>query len=178
MPNALSSLGSGPPPAPNPRPMQSSAGGSALAPNNSPNNSPNAQPQQVPAPSHQQTVAALRHFDAIERELRGLLADPDLGKTDMRSQIQDGAVKLVAGGIMTAAQAVAQLTTVPDRPSDQRKWVEQHFQQVIQSADLVLDHHRAAFAGQPAPAQVAGPDQHADVMSGLLQHYQGLKANG
>lgn len=177
MPNALSSLG-GPPPAPNPQPMQSPAGGSALAPANAPN-APNAPPQQqAPAPSHQQTVAALRHFDAIERELRGLLMDPDLGKTDMRSQIQDGAVKLVAGGIMTAAQAVAQLTTVPDRPFDQRKWVEQHFQQTIQSATAVVAHHQAAFAGAPPPQQIAGPDQHAAVMSGLLAHYQGLNGNG
>lgn len=167
MANALSSMG-GPPPAPNPQPQDPSGGGAPGA------SSAPQQQQQAPAPSHQQTVAALRHFSAIEDELRGLLADPDLGKADMKSKIIDGATKLVANGIMTAAQAVTGLGSVPERPFEQKQWVASHYATAVQAANAVLDHHRAAFAGTPAPAQPSGPDDHQAVMSGLLSHYQGL----
>ena len=46
-----------------------------------------AQAQQAPAPNHAQTVAALRHFYMIGKELRGLLADPNVGKSDIRSAL-------------------------------------------------------------------------------------------
>lgn len=148
--------------------------GSAGAPQ-----APQGAPQQAPAPSHQQTVAALRHFSAIERELGTFLRDPDLGKSDLRSKFIDGATKLVTEGIMTPAQAVSQLGTIPERPFGQKKWVEQAFAQTIQGANAILDHHRAAFAGMP-PVDNSGdaePDHQATIQS-LMSHYQGLKPNG
>lgn len=130
---------------------------------------------QIPTPSHQQTVAALRHFQAIMSELRGLLKHPDLGKSDLKSEIIDGATKLVAKQIISPAQAVAQLSQVPDRPFDQRTWLAQQYTQAEQARDLVLDHHRM---GNPAQGDensppVSGPENHMSDMAGLMGHYQG-----
>src|SRR5215831_3502267 len=44
----------------------------------------------VPTPTHGQTVAALRHFHAIQAELEALLKNPALGKSSLKSQIIDG----------------------------------------------------------------------------------------
>lgn len=132
----------------------------------------------APAPSHAQTVAALRHFGAVIAECKTLLKNPDLGKIDVRSAIQDGGVKLVADGIISAADAVTQLASVPDKPFDQKKWVEQMFVNAIMAQNGVLDHHRAAHAGtgdyasesakHPAPSR----DSHRDTMRGMMeQHY-------
>lgn len=165
MGNALSQ-DAGAPPAPNPQPGGVPQGGPAPGPQQAP---------QPPAPSHQQTVAALRHFDVIKKELLGLLKNPDIGKSDIKSDIIDGATKLVGMGIFSPANAVQQLASVPDRPFDQKQWVEQHLVQAIQASNAVLDQHRQAFAGQPAPPPGAPqyhPDNHQPIIAGLMKHYR------
>jgi hypothetical protein len=132
-------------------------------------------PATPPAPSHQQTVAALRHFAALERELTTLLKDPDLGKSDLKSKIIDGTTGLVAQGYLTPAAAVTELGTVPERPFDQKKWLEQHFVQTIAAANQVLGHHQAAFPGGAPNEEAPSMDGHHDLMQGLASHYQGGK---
>lgn len=168
MPNALSSLG-GPPPAPD-MPTPQSSGSTPPGGGQAPAAAP-------PPPSHQQTVAALRHFGAIEKELASLLADPEIGKADMKSKAIDGVTNLVSTGILTPSSAVQQLGTFPEKPFDQKKWVEQHFAQTIQAGAAILDQHRKAFKGQPAPqgAQDYNPDNHQHVMAGLARNYSGAR---
>jgi len=157
------------PPIPNP---QNDGGASPAGPQ---------MPQQAPAPSHGQTVAAMRHFQAILGELRGLLQDPDLGKADMRSAIIDGTTKLVAQRIIAPAQAVQQLATVPDRPYDQKQWAQQQYAQTVQAQTSVLDHHRAAALGTGNYAlenelhgQDSDPSDHMADMKAMMQaHYGG-----
>ena len=170
MGNALSAQG-GPPPAPNPQPQAiMGAQGTPMGPGGPPA-APQGQPMPPPAPSHQQTVAALRHFSAIEKELTELLKNPDLGKSDLKSAIIDGTTKLVADGILTAASAVTELGTVPEKPFDQKKWLEHHFVQTLQAANAVLSHHAAAFSGQQVDTTPASPDDHQSHMAGLMSNY-------
>lgn len=133
--------------------------------------------QQPPVLSHQQAVAALRHFHAIDKELMTLLKDPDLGRADLKSAIIDGATGLVANRIIAPGQAVAQLADVPEKPRDQKKWVEQHYQQNKLAANTVLDHYRQANpdprAAIAAAAQPHDPDQHMRTMSGVMAAYKG-----
>lgn len=159
-----------PPQAPNPDPQQQ-GGGNALQP--APGQQQQGQqPGAPPAPSHQQTVAALRHFDAIETELTGLLSDPECGKTNMKSQIIDGTSKLVSRGIMSAATAVGQLATVPERPFDQKKFLEQHLAQTAQARIAVLAHHQTAFGGQSVDSSAPNADNHQDTMAGVTDMYK------
>jgi hypothetical protein len=133
-------------------------------------------PQQPPAPNHQQTVAALRHFMAIEQELTALLKDPSLGKSDMKSKIIDGTTQLVADGIMNAPSAIQQLATVPERPFEQKQWLMKHFADTITAQNAVLDHHRMAFGGVDLGPQTSDPDDHQSDMDDLMSQYRG--ANG
>ena len=184
MPNALMNLG-GPPAAPNPLPQSMPQGGMPMGAGGPPTASgnpmmPGAAPQQAPPPpppNHQQTLAALRHFSAIERELTTLLTDPDLGKADMKSKIIDGATSLVADGIVTPAQAVAQLGTVPERPFEQKQWIMKNFSQVVQAQTAVVAQHQAGFANtpMPPPGQVGNPDNHLSDVAGLMAQYNGAK---
>ena len=174
MSNALSALG-GPPPAPNSEPGQQMPPpmvGNALGPATGQQQAPPAPP---PAPSHQQTVAALRHFAALERELTTLLKDPDLGNADLKSKIIDGTTGLVAQGYLTPAAAVTELGTVPERPFDQKKWLEQHFVQTIAAANQVLSHHQAAFPGGAPNEETPSMDDHHSLMGSLASQYQGRK---
>jgi hypothetical protein len=122
-------------------------------------------------------VAALRHFGAIEHELTTLLEDPDLGKSDMKSKIIDGVSSLVAERFLTPVEAVVQLGTVPERPFDQKQWLEQHLSTAVQAQVAVLAHHGAAFAGQNVDTTPPDPDDHLEMMAGLKAHYQGLQGN-
>lgn len=164
MSSALRSLA--PPPPPNPQGALSAGVQQA----------PQAPPQQMPAPSHQQTVAALRHFDAIGKQLEIALKDPELGKSDIRSKVIDGMTTLVADRIIPPGQAVTQLATFPDRPFEQKAWLIQHYQQTQQAKDAVLSHHAMASAGQ-GPEPTPSADSHMDDMQGLHAQYQG-KPNG
>ena len=65
----------------------------------------------APAPNHQQTVAALRHFGTIMEELKILKANPELGRSSIKSAITDGVIKLVADRMLAPASAVQQLAS-------------------------------------------------------------------
>jgi len=131
------------------------------------------QPQQAPPPpNHAQTVAALRHFDAIKGELQILLQNPALGKSNLKSGIIDGVSKLVGERILSAPEAVIQLSKVPDDPLEQRKFLQQQMMQTIQAERGILAHHAAGFAGQgsmPTPSA----DDHMDTMKSLHANYGG-----
>lgn len=169
-----STLGSGLPPLPNPgqqgplnqNTMPATAANAAMATLRPP-----------PAPTHGQTVAALRHFQAILGCLKEILKDPDLGKADMRPDIIENMSELVADRFMTPAQAVAQLATVPDKPLDQRKWAQQLFLQTIQAQNAVLDHHRMQAVGTgnyelENMLHESDPDDHLGTINAMMQaHY-------
>lgn len=176
--NALSPS-SGPPPAPDIN-SQNALGAPTGAP--APGGAPGQPGQQAAPPvppSHQQTVAALRHFNAVEQELSSLLTDPDCGKADLKSKIIDGATGLVSKGILTPSDAVSQLGTVPDRPFEQKQWLQTHFAQTVQAADNVLAMHGAAFGGSDfGPQPPSNPDDHSAVVQGLMSQMRGPSANG
>ena len=163
---------------------QAKVGGNALggaavsAPGQGPSPGQNsAQPAPPPAPSHQQTVAALRHFDAIETELKTLLKNPDLGKSNMRSSIIDGMTGLVSDGIFTPSQAINQLADLPNDPFQQKKWIMQHFATTANAQLGVLAHHQAAFAGQNVDETPPAQDDHVETIQGLKAHYPTRQRN-
>ena len=161
----------GSPPAPNLGPGGAEPPqGNGLA--SAPSSGAPAQPQAPPPPTHEQVVVGLRHFHAIEAELSTLLSDPDCGKADMRSKIIDGASSLVGKGIFTAAEAVTQLGQVPDRPWDQREWLEQHFMQTVTAQTALLAHHQQGFVDQKPSMSAPSPDQHMADIGALAQHYK------
>ena len=164
--NALTGLTT--PAAPQMPQQQPQAGASPAGP---PPGAPQQQPQQPPAPTHAQAVAGLRHYDAIVRVLEGLLKDPALGKTDMKSKFIDGMKRLVADRIMSPAEAVTQLGSVPTDPVEQLKWTRAHFGNALMAENAILDHHRAAFPGGDNSATPADPDNHMQDMQGLMGHY-------
>lgn|ERR1035437_902692 len=155
-----------PPPQPaQPNAIQQGGGAQPMGPQQGAQQAP-------PAPTHAQTVAALRHFTALKQELTVLLKNPDLGKADMKSAIIDGVTKLVADRIVPPAAAVQKLAMVPDTPFQQKKWIEQDYAQVMKAENMVLAHHAAAFAGQ-GPQPPADPDDHMGTIKNLMQSHYG-----
>ncbi len=133
---------------------------------------------QPPAPTHEQTVAALRHFQAVQAELEPLLQDPALGKADMKSKVIDGATKLVMARIFGPADAVAQLADFPEHPVEQRDWLIRHYFMASVGMHQVLDHHGAAAAAGMVPKHGSPKrEDHLHDIKGLMGHYKG-KANG
>lgn len=162
------------PPAPNPAPPSNALQQDRGA--------PQAAPQQQqggpPPPSHQQTVAALRHFHAIIEEVQGILKDPAVGKSDMKSKIIDGTTKLVSERMLSPAAAVMQLSSVPDDPIKQRQWLQKMLNDTVQAANAVVDHHAAGNDGSldwGAESQMKHPhpDEHMDHMAALSRNYGG-----
>ncbi len=131
------------------------------------------QPPQQPAPSHAQTVAALRHFQIFMEMEKGWLNNPELGKSDFKDQFIEAYTKLVADRIATPVQAIGSLAQVPERPFQQRQWVQDAYNKNVQARDIVLAHHAQAFAGQP-PQQTPDADNHlSDIQSMMTSHYGG-----
>lgn len=104
--------------------------------------SPQTGPAMAPAPpTHAQTIAALRHFEAVKDSLVTVLRDPAVGKSDVKSQIIDGVTRLVAERMLTPSQAVVQLSQVPSDPLQQRKWLQTQLAQTVTAENVVLDHY-------------------------------------
>ena len=131
------------------------------------NGAPAAQPS---PPTHAQTVATLRHFDAIEGVLAPLLADPALGKSNMKRPIIDAVTKLVAEQIISAQTAVDQLSKVPTDPLQQREVLQGMMQQAVMGKRKILAHHAIGFAGQ-GPEPNPSADSHMDHMVAILANY-------
>ena len=127
----------------------------------------------MPAPTHQQTVAALRHFALVDRELKTLLEDPECGKSDMKSKVIDGMTTMVAEGLVQPADAVKEMANFPDHPFQQRQWLMTKDALMQQASISVLDHHAAAFAGQDVDTTPYDPDDHTNIISGLMSQYKG-----
>lgn len=175
MKNPLMS-GSPPIPRPNPQPPQPARALSFTNALAMPSQAPQMSQPQMPAPSHQQTVAAIRHFMAIIDELQALEKDPSLGRADCKMQIIDGFSKLVAARMISSGTAVAQLTRIPADPLGQRKWMKQMLQQTIAAQNNVLDHHVATHPAtldwaQESQHQPGSMDDHMRTMDGLSQSY-------
>lgn len=133
--------------------------------------------QQMPAPSHQETVAALRHFMRIVDELQKLEKNPALGRSNMKDPIIDGVSSLVADRMLSAADAIPLLASVPDDPLQQRKWMQKMLQQTIHAQNSVLTHHVAAHPAtldwaQEKQHQAGSMDDHMQTMSGLAGRYR------
>lgn len=172
-----------------PNPLQSSE-----PPVNEPGQQPQGNPLQSSAPpggpmptqqqappvlSHQEAVAALRHFHAVQDELETLMKNAAFGKSDIKSSIIDGTTKLVANRMITPAAAVVQLSSVPEKPMDQAKWVQDHYQQTMAAQGAIIEHHRAAGPGTGDWAvegqQTSDPSNHIELMSGVMGRYKGPK---
>jgi hypothetical protein len=169
---------------PPPPPTLAGQSPQSAVPQGAPNQAaPGMQPgqQQPPAPTHAQTVAALRHFNAVLGELKGLLQNPDLGKANLKSTIIDGMTKLVAERIIPPAAAVSQLSSVPEMPFQQKQWAMNHYAQTVQAQAAVLDHHRQSAMGtgnydleNALHGDESDPETHMESMQGLMQqHYVG-----
>lgn len=175
------SFGTETPPAPDPDSSNAlmSGGGAAPSPQNTPPGAPGQPQQQQPAPpSHEETIAALRHFDAVRKELELIMANPKLGKSSVKDPIIKGVTRLVASGFLTPVKAVDQLASVPQEPLMQLKWAKGMLTQAKQAENGILDHYGAGnpnlgsvqdhFAGTKGMSQM---DDHQDHMSALAANY-------
>lgn len=141
-------------------------------------NSMPAMQAQAPAPTHQQTVAALRHFQALIQAFKPLLDNPDLGKADMKSEVIDSITKLVADRVVPAAAAIQKLATFPEKPFQQKQWITQQYMQDMQARGQVLAHHAKAFAGQPPQPTPDAENHMQDISSMMGTHYPNRGPNG
>lgn len=154
MDNALTTA----PPAPNPSTPPQSQQPDAQQPS-----------AQISAPTHGQTVAALRQFDAFIGMWKSILKNPDLGKSDLKDAFIESMTKLVGDSIISPSQAVSLLTRIPDKPFDQKKFVEQHYMTDLKARNMVIVHHAAAFAGAPPEPTPNNADDHMNVIKGMMQ---------
>lgn len=131
---------------------------------------------QAPPPTYRQTLAAMRHFSALRREIAHVLKDPDVGKANLKGKIVDGISDLVADRILTPSEAVEQLSQVPPRPFDQKTWLQQQYINTHHAETMLLAHYRQGLAQSGDDARTidtsGGPDTHSQDMSGLVQNYQ------
>jgi hypothetical protein len=134
-----------------------------------------AKPAPMPAPTHAQTVAMLRHSTAVLNELRQIAKNPELGKDDLKREIIDGTTKLVSQLVISPTDAVKLLTGVPDTPYQQKVWVATQMHQTELARALVLGHHALAFRGV-GPLPNPSADQHQTDMAGVVRHYGGRRA--
>lgn len=151
-----------------PAPPNPNADGNALQ-QGAPQQQQNAPP---PAPSHAQVVTTLRHCDAVKAELKTLLSNPALGKSDLKDPIIDGVTSLVSRRLISAAEAVQELSKVPENPLEQRKFLQGIMMQTLQTERAVLAHHAMGFAGG-GPEPTPSADNHMADLKALRGNYNG-----
>jgi hypothetical protein len=160
-------------------PLQTLMGGGGGA---APGGAPGIPMQKPPAPSYEQTVAALKHIHTYDQKWRDLLADPGVGSKDQRKPFNLAMADLMGDGFCTLPQTLTLLKSFPDDPLEQRKWLEKHVQQDEQAMGMILQQY-AQSAGPPAhwdimknkiPSEGGGglANDHLKTIDGLMGHYK------
>ncbi len=130
-------------------------------------------PPPMPAPSAAQTTAAVKRFTAVANAMRTVLANPDLGRRNIRPAILDQASKLMASRVLSLPEVMNAIGKVSDDPLEQKSMVVGIFNQAQQAESNVLAHHALAVA--TGRVQRGGEkyraDDHDRHMSALLAHY-------
>lgn len=127
-----------------------------------------------PAPTHDHAVAGVLHLSKIQRELGGILKDPDAGRKNIRPRVIDAAANLLGDGAMSMPEVLAALKSFPEDPKAQRAWVEKHLSDALDAQLMVLDHHAAACPGCGDFGQEWGAPREGDAtanMKGLMGAY-------
>lgn len=132
-----------------------------------------------PAPSHHETVAAMRHFSIIANRLDKILRSDKCGKANCKGEIWDAAADFVGRGVLSITQVLNEMKSVSDDPAEQKRWLQQHVDNAKKAQMAVIEHHVAANPGSGDPmadfqaAQASKPEgDHASIMQGMMQqHY-------
>lgn len=130
----------------------------------------------MPAPTHEQTVAALRHLAMFQKEFGKILSLPDVGKVDIKGPVLEMMADVMGDGLVTLPQVMNQLKNFPMEPLQQRQWVEQHLANAQQAAQAILQQH-AMSKGPLGPWEIenaarGGSSDHIAMMSGLVNQYK------
>jgi hypothetical protein len=130
-------------------------------------------PPRPPAPTAAQATAAVKRFGAVANAMRTVLANPDLGRRNIRPAILDQASKLLSARVLSLPECMQAIGKVSDDPLAQKSLVAGIFNQARQAENAVLAHHTAAVA--TGMVQRGGEkyqaDDHDRHMSDLLAHY-------
>ena len=131
-------------------------------------------PPAQPAPSAVQTTAAVKRFGAVMNAMRTVLANPDLGRKNVRPAILDQASKLMASRVLSLPEVMNAIGKVTDDPLEQKALVSGIYNQAQQAEGNVLAHH--AFAVATGRVSRGGgekyqADDHDRHMTDLLLHY-------
>lgn len=128
-------------------------------------------PQQRPTPqvSSGQAMAAVHRFSSIRSALSGVMADPKLGKENIRPKLLDAASKLLAGKVLTLPEVMNTVKDLPDDPVKQKQFVDRIYSVAGQATQAVLEHHRA----NPTQGEEWTPEDHEQQMSSLMGQYNG-----
>lgn len=135
------------------------------------------QPQRpAPAPTENQTIAAVHHFGQIKSAFGPMLKDPKLGKDNIRPKLLDTMSKLLANKVLTLPEIMNAAKALPEDPIQQKKFVEKIYNDNSKAQMMVLQQHAQAKFPEPEPGAPEptpySPDTHADEMSALLKQYK------
>jgi hypothetical protein len=130
-------------------------------------------PSRPPAPTAAQATAAVKRFGAVADAMRTVLANPDLGRRNIRPAILDQASKLMSARVLSLPECMQAIGKVSDDPLAQKSLVAGIFNQAKQAESAVLAHHTAAVAMGMVPrgGEKYRADDHDRHMSDLLAHY-------
>ena len=139
---------------------------------------PPQQPQQRPPMSHEMTVAAITHFQAVTKQLKQIAANPGLGRENIRPKIFNAIASLLGDGFFTLPMVMNEIKTLPTDPVGQKQWVMTHLMNAQMAQKQVIQDHRDSQQGTgdyQSEAQNFTPSTrvHADMMSELSRNYKG-----
>lgn len=130
-----------------------------------------SQQQQAPPPppTRAQTVAAVHHFGQIKQAMTPIMADPNLGKSNIRPKVMDSFSKLLMSKVLSLPEIMKAVKSLPEDPVEQKKFVDKIYQDNDKAQQMVLQQH--AMSPQPDQADEWSQDGHANHMASLMKNY-------
>lgn len=133
-----------------------------------------AQSAARPQPTLDQTMAGMHYFDALMKEMKPIMADPQFGKASVKSKVMDGIANLIGSQILSLPQAMDMIKGFPSDPQEQKRVMMTTMKQLGMAKEMMFEHWRSQgqMEGDPMQDMKWGPENHGEHMTALMGHYK------
>lgn len=136
-----------------------------------------AQEQAAPKLTHEQVVAAMHRFGAVERQMKKVMASPEFGKANIRPKLFDAAADLLGMRVLTLPELMNAIKNLPPDPTQQKAFVENIHNNARAAQMKVLgDYRQATLGAEPEAADFKSgwsDDTHGDHFASMMGQYKG-----
>lgn len=126
-----------------------------------------AMPRPAPTIPPGEAMAGIHRFSSVRAAMASVLADPKLGRENIRPKLLDAGSKLLASKVLSLPELMNAIKDLPDDPVKQRQFVDNIFNSAGQAREVLMQQYQQHESDDDGWSL----DKQGDLLSSLLGKY-------